>query len=57
VLILSETESASFGQLLVFLIIEEVIKLIAEARILIAWFSFFTRMAEEEIGATFLSTL
>ena len=57
ILVLSELEIMSFYQLLIFLIIEEVLKFIAEARLLIASFSFFTRMAEDEIGATFFSTL
>ena len=39
------------------LIIEEILKFFAEARILVGWFAFFTRMAEDDIGGTFVSTL
>ena len=46
----------SFFIVVVLMIIEEILKYFAEARIFVGFFAFFTRMAEDDVGGTFVST-
>jgi len=54
IIILSHYE-LSFSIIVVVLIIEEIIRSIAEAIIFVSLYAFFTRIAEDNIGGTFVS--
>lgn len=56
-MIIYENDYISFFALSILLIIEEFLKNIGESILTVSWYSFFTRMSENEVGSTFVTFL